>query len=244
MIKNARRMASFSFAKEKDQKKANKREALPVIRAVIFDLDGTLLDTLDDLAGSVNAALHLCGYPPRTRDEVRSFIGDGVRTLIRRSAPRDIPEAAYERCFALFQKHYLSHMTDQTRVFDGILPLLDDLRRRGVKIAVVSNKLQAGVVGLCSDFFGSRIDCAVGVTDESERKPAPVNVLRVMEQLGVSPDETLCVGDSEVDVQTAQNAGVRCVGVTWGYRTPEALKAAGAWRLINQPEELRALLDS
>ena len=215
-----------------------------MIRAVIFDLDGTLLDTLDDLAAAVNHALSVCGYPLRSRDEVRSFIGNGVRVLIRRAVPQGIPEAEYERCFASFREYYLSHMNDQTRVFDGILPLLDALRRRNVRTAVVSNKLHPGVVGLCRDYFGDRIDCAVGVTTESERKPAPVNVLRAMETFGVTPEETLYVGDSEVDVQTADNASLRCVGVTWGYRTKEELTAAGVWALIDAPQDLLSLLDA
>lgn len=214
-----------------------------MIRAVIFDLDGTLLDTLDDLTAAVNHALQTCGYPLRTRGEVQSFIGNGVRVLIRRSAPQGIPAAEYERCFAAFRAYYLSHMTDQTRVFDGILPLLDALRQRGVRTAVVSNKLHAGVVGLCRDCFGDRIDCAVGVTTESERKPAPDNVLRAMAAFGVSPEETLYVGDSEVDVQTADNASLRCVGVTWGYRTKAELTAAGVWTLIDSPRDLLALLN-
>ena len=215
-----------------------------MIRAVIFDLDGTLLDTLDDLAAAVNHALSVCGYPLRSRDEVRVFIGNGVRELIRRAAPQGITEAEYERCFASFREHYLSHMNDRTRVFDGILPLLAVLRGRGVKTAVVSNKLHAGVVGLCRAYFGDAIDCAVGVTDESERKPAPDNVLRAMEAFGVSPEETLYVGDSEVDVQTADNASLRCVGVTWGYRTKAQLSAAGVWTLIDSPQELLSLLDA
>ena len=213
-----------------------------MIRAVIFDLDGTLLDTLDDLGAAVNYALQTCGYPPRTRDEVRAFIGNGVIRLMQRAMPQGVSQAEFDRCFASFRERYLSHMNDQTRVFDGILPLLCNLKAHGIKTAVVSNKLQPGVAGLCSAYFGDSIDCAVGVTAENERKPAPVNVLRVMETLDVSAEETLCLGDSEVDVQTAQNAGLRCVGATWGYRDRETLLAAGAWKLIDTPEELLDLL--
>lgn len=213
-----------------------------MIRAVIFDLDGTLLDTLDDLAAAVNHALQSCGYPTRTRDEVRAFIGNGVKKLMQRAMPKDVSQAEFDRCFLSFREHYLSHMNDRTRAFDGILPLLGTLRARGIKAAVVSNKLQAGVAGLCDTYFSGCIDCSVGVTEESERKPNPVNVLRAMKTLGVSPAETLCVGDSEVDVQTAANAGLRCVGVTWGYRDRETLLQAGAWKLIDTPQELTALL--
>jgi phosphoglycolate phosphatase len=214
-----------------------------MIRAVIFDLDGTLLDTLDDLTAAVNHALQTCGYPQRTRDEVRAFIGNGVIRLMQRAVPQGTAQPEFDRCFALFREHYLSHMNDRTRAFDGILPLLGELKRRGVKSAVVSNKLQAGVVGLCNTYFTDSVDCALGVADESERKPNPVNVLRAMQTLGVSPEETLCVGDSEVDVQTAENAGLRCVGATWGYRSRETLLQAGAWRLIDTPQALLPLLD-
>ncbi len=214
-----------------------------MIRAVIFDLDGTLLDTLDDLAAAVNHALQSCGYPARTRDEVRAFIGNGVIRLMQRAVPKGVSQPEFDRCFALFREHYLSHMNDHTRVFDGILPLLGTLRARGVKTAVVSNKLHAGVTGLCSAYFGEQLSCAIGVTEESERKPAPVNVLRAMKTLGVSAEETLYVGDSEVDVQTAANAGLRCVGAAWGYRDRQTLLQAGAWKLIDTPQALPALLD-
>ncbi|MBQ6093339.1 MAG: HAD family hydrolase [Clostridia bacterium] len=214
-----------------------------MIRAVIFDLDGTLLDTLDDLTAAVNHALQSCGFPQRTRDEVRAFIGNGVIRLMQRAVPQGTAQPEFDRCFALFREHYLSHMNDRTRAFDGILPLLGELKRRGVKSAVVSNKLHAGVAGLCNTYFTDSVDCALGVADESERKPNPVNVLRAMQTLGVSPEETLCVGDSEVDVQTAENAGLRCVGATWGYRSRETLLQAGAWRLIDIPQALLPLLD-
>lgn len=214
-----------------------------MIRAVIFDLDGTLLDTLDDLTAAVNHALQSCGYPQRTRDEVRAFIGNGVIRLMQRAMPRGVTRPEFDRCFASFREHYLSHMNDRTHAFDGVLPLLDELKRRGVKSAVVSNKLQPGVVGLCETYFTDRVDCAVGVADERERKPNPVNVLRAMQTLGVSPEETLYVGDSEVDVQTAKNAGLRCVGAVWGYRDSGTLTAAGAWKLIDSPQALLPLLN-
>ena len=212
-----------------------------MIKAVIFDLDGTLLNTLGDLAAAVNFALKTCGYPERTTDEVRRFIGNGVVKLMRRAAPKDLDEAAWQDCFAQFRAYYLAHLTDRTVPYDGILPLLESLQAQGIKTAVVSNKLHDGVVNLCASFFESRIDAAFGVREESERKPAPVNALRAMDALGVSPQETLYVGDSEVDVQTASNAALRCVGVTWGYRDRAELEAAGAWKIIDRPEELEAL---
>ena len=209
-----------------------------MIKAVIFDLDGTLLDTLDDLAAAVNHALHTCGYPIRTRDEVRAFIGNGVVKLMQRAMPSDVSQAEFDRCFASFRSYYLSHMTDLTCVFPGILPLLQTLRERGIQTAVVSNKLHAGVTGLCQDYFGDLLFCAFGVQEESERKPNPVNVFRALEHLGVQKEHAVYVGDSEVDVQTAKNAGLRCVGVTWGYRDKDTLLQSGASALIDTPQEL------
>ena len=213
-----------------------------MVQAVIFDLDGTLLDTLDDLAAAVNHALQSCGYPLRTRDEVRRFIGNGVVKLMQRAMPADVSQPEFDRCFASFRSYYLSHMTDLTRVFPGILPLLEALRDRGIQTAVVSNKLHAGVTGLCNDYFGSLLSCAFGVQTESERKPNPVNVLRALDHIGVQKEHAVYVGDSEVDVQTARNAGLRCVGVTWGYRDKDTLLQAGAGALIDSPNQLLTLL--
>ena len=211
-------------------------------KAVIFDLDGTLLDTLDDLAAAVNHALQSCGYPLRTRDEVRAFIGNGVIKLMQRAMPADVSQAEFDRCFASFRSYYLSHMTDLTRVFPGILPLLQALRDRKIQTAVVSNKLHAGVTGLCEDYFGNLLSCAFGVQEESERKPNPVNVFRALEHLGVPKEHAVYVGDSEVDVQTAQNAGLRCIGVTWGYRDKETLLQSGVSALIDTPAQLLSLI--
>lgn len=213
-----------------------------MICAVIFDLDGTLLNTLDDLAAAVNFGLRTCGYPERTTDEVRRFVGNGVVKLMERAAPKEISDEDWQICFAQFRTYYLEHMTDRTEPYAGVLPLLDTLHARGMKTAVVSNKLHRGVVGLCKTFFGDRLDCCFGVNEESERKPAPLTTLRAMKVLGVPAEETLYVGDSEVDVQTAKNAGLRCVGVTWGFRDRAELEHAGAWRIVDKPEELAAFV--
>ena len=205
--------------------------------AVIFDLDGTLLNTLGDLASSVNFALRECGYPERTVDEVCSFIGNGVVVLIHRSVPSGTSEKDEKRCFEVFRKTYLEHMEDTTAPYDGISGLLAGLSERGVKTAVVSNKLDAGVKGLCKKYF-PLLDCAFGVNSESERKPAPVNVFRALSELGVSKEEALYVGDSEVDIQTARNAGLEMLGVTWGYRSRESLLKAGAKAVVDTPAEI------
>lgn len=207
-------------------------------KAVIFDLDGTLLNTLDDLAASVNFALKTCGYPERTIEEVRAFIGNGVIKLMQRATPDGISQEEFDRCFGSFRTHYLKHMFDTTKPYDGILPLLDTLKAAGIKTAVVSNKLHSGVVGLCKDFFGDRLTCAFGVLDESERKPAPANVFKAIKEMQVEAADCVYVGDSEVDVQTANNTGLDCIAVTWGYRDPDVLKMNSPKYMIEKPEEI------
>ena len=207
-------------------------------KAVIFDLDGTLLNTLDDLAASVNFALRDCGYPERTIEEVRAFIGNGVIKLMQRATPDGIGQEEFDRCFGSFRTHYLKHMFDTTKPYDGILPLLDTLKAAGIKTAVVSNKLHSGVVGLCKDFFGDRLTCAFGVLDESERKPAPANVFKAIKEMQVEAADCVYVGDSEVDVQTANNAGLDCIAVTWGYRDSDVLKMNSPKYMIEKPEEI------
>ncbi len=196
-------------------------------KLAIFDLDGTLLDTLRDLYEAVNFALREFSFPERTIDEVRSFIGNGVVKLMERSTPDDTDEKTQEECLGVFRQHYLAHMADNTAPYDGVADLISDLRARGVKIAVVSNKLHPAVAQLCEDYFPGLIDLAIGVSVESERKPSPVNVIKAMNHYGVTADETVYIGDSEVDVQTAHNAKVRCIGVTWGFRDREVLEEAG-----------------
>lgn len=211
-------------------------------KAVIFDLDGTLLNTLDDLAASVNFALRGFGFPERTIDEVRRFIGNGVIKLMQRATPDGIDGETFEKCFITFREHYLTHMLDNTRPYAGITELLAALRKSGIKTAVVSNKLHSGVVDLCEEFFGDGITCAFGVAEESERKPAPINVFKALKALGVSADEAIYVGDSEVDVQTAKNAGLDCIGVLWGFRDETELVQNGARYIAASPSELERLV--
>lgn len=210
-------------------------------KAVIFDLDGTLLNTLGDLASSVNFALRECGYPERTIDEVQSFIGNGVIMLVHRSVPAGTNEADEKVCFEKFRAYYLEHMEDTTAAYDGVNELIAKLSDHGIKTAVVSNKLDAGVKGLCKKHFPA-LTCAFGVNDESERKPSPANVFKALEKLGVQKGDALYVGDSEVDVQTAQNAGLEMAGVTWGYRSRETLISSGAKHIVNTPEEIFELV--
>lgn len=210
-------------------------------RAVIFDLDGTLLNTLGDLASSVNFALRSCGYPERSIDEVRTFIGNGVIMLMHRSVPKGTNAEDEKKCFEKFRAHYLAHMEDTTAPYEGVNGLISALGAKGICTAVVSNKLDAAVKGLCKKHF-PLLTCAFGVTQESERKPSAANVNKALSLLGVKREEALYVGDSEVDVQTAQNAGLDMVGVTWGYRSRKLLLSSGAKVLVDRPEEILGLV--
>ncbi len=197
-------------------------------KAVILDLDGTLLDTLKDLADSVNFALGKMGYPLRTNDEIRRFIGNGVVKLVDRAVPQGTSEENSAKCLGIFRAHYLQNMRNSTQAYDGIIKMLDEFKVQGVKTAVVSNKLHEAVVELCEDFFKDKIDVALGVSSEDERKPKPANVFKAMQILEVKQSEAVYVGDSEVDVQTAHNAELKCIGVTWGFREEDELLARRA----------------
>lgn len=214
------------------------------IRAVIWDLDGTLLDTLDDLAASINAALAQNGLPQRTREEVRAFVGDGVRMLVARCLPGGEEDARFGAVHDAFVRHYGAHSRDRTRPYDGVLELLDALAERGVQHAIVSNKIDFAVRELSRAYFGDRMRVAVGDDPSRRRKPAPDSVLEAMRRIGVGPEETAYVGDSDVDVLTAKNAGVSGVAVSWGFRDEACLRAAGAERICGTPEELLAQLEA
>ncbi len=209
---------------------------------VIFDLDGTLLDTLGDLHASVNFALESMDYPERSIEEIRRFIGNGVVKLIERSVPEGTDKASEKKCLDIFRTHYLVHMKDRTAPYDGIISLLGELKEKGIVTAVVSNKLHSAVAGLCEDYFCGLIDEAIGVSDENERKPAPINVFRAMEHLKSEKAHTIYIGDSEVDVQTAKNAGLECIGVTWGFRDEDELRKSGAEYIAENTDELKKII--
>ena len=214
------------------------------IRAVIWDLDGTLLDTLDDLTASVGAALAQSGLPPRGRDEVRAFVGDGVRKLVARCLPDGEADARFDAVHAAFVRHYGAHSRDRTRPYDGVIELLDALAARGVTHAIVSNKIDFAVRELSQAYFGERMRVAVGDDPSRRRKPAPDSVWEAMRRMGVTPEETVYVGDSDVDVLTAKNAGVTGVAVSWGFRDEASLRVAGAQVICATPAELLAQLEA
>lgn len=211
-------------------------------KTVIFDLDGTLLDTLDDLMNSVNFALREFSFPERSRKEIRSFIGNGVIKLMERSTPDGTDSETQEKCLDTFRRHYLGHMTDNTAPYEDIIPLLERLKSEGIATAVVSNKLHSAVAGLCKDYFPSLIDEALGVTEEAERKPSPLNVFKAMERLSSDKENTIYVGDSNVDVETAHRAGLKCIGVTWGFRDREELQAHSCDFIAETADEVLKLI--
>ena len=213
-------------------------------KTVIFDLDGTLVDTLEDLQDHVNHVLADEGYPQRTLEQVKLAVGEGYRVLLANSLPTGTTAEVIDRCTELFHQRYLSQLIHKTRPYPGILDLLQELKNRGVKTGVVSNKMDGATKEVCNHFFGSLIDAAVGDTPPRQRKPAPDNVFHLLSLLDASEETTLYVGDSNIDVHTASNAGLDFVGVTWGFRTREVLVREGASILIDEPKDLLPLLKS
>lgn len=215
-----------------------------MITTIVFDLDGTLLDTLEDLTDSVNYALKKFGFPQRTIDEIRSFVGNGIANLIARVLPDGNENPRYGEVLKTFREYYALHCKDKTRPYDGILQMLDSLQGDAYQMAVVSNKFDAAVKELCELYFGDRIRAAVGESEKVRKKPAPDAVYQVLEELSVSPEQAVYVGDSDVDLATAANVPMTCISVTWGFRSREQLLAAGAKeeRMINAPHQLPALL--
>lgn len=207
-------------------------------KAAIFDLDGTLMDSLQDLWLSVNHALGQMGFPGRSIDEVRQFVGNGVGKLVQRSVPQGTENTLVEQCLRLFKQHYVRHCREHTAPYEGIIPLLQALHRQGILTAIVSNKLQSGVDELADEHFQGLIDVAIGEREGIRRKPAPDMVDLAVRQLNMEKADCLYMGDSDVDVQTARNAGLDCVAVLWGFRSRDVLLQAGATRFVEHPAEL------
>ena len=206
----------------------------------IFDLDGTLLDTLTDLAASCNYALRTHGMPEHSIDDVRRFVGNGVRKLMERAIPDGDANPVFEATFATFREHYMVHSLDTTKPYPGIMDALAELKARGSRLAVVSNKMMAATVELCKYFFPETIEVAIGENEAEgiRKKPAPDTVFAALKQLGVSGDNAVYVGDSDVDLATARNSGLPCISVLWGFRDREFLLDHGATTFITSPKEL------
>lgn len=211
---------------------------------LIFDLDGTLLNTLDDIADSVNIMLGREGYPPRTREDIREFIGNGAKNLVRKALPDDVSEEEVTRCLSVYRKIYLDNMFQKTGPYDGIEETLKKLKHLGVKIGVVSNKPNDATKEMCKFYFGGILDAVIGDNPDRKKKPAPDNIFEVLRLLGSDKATTLYIGDSDVDMETAKNAGLDCAGVTWGYRSEETLTDHGADYIIDEPEQLIRLIEN
>lgn len=208
------------------------------IKTVIFDLDGTLLDTLTDLQLSVNYALNMFGYSARSIDEIRSFVGNGIARLIELSIPKGRKNPDFEEVFATFKKHYADNCRNNTTPYLGIKELLNELKSMSVNIAIVSNKAQFAVDELNNNFFDQYVNIALGERDGIPRKPAPDLILSAMKILDSEKNNTIYVGDSEVDIKTAENSGLPCISVLWGFRTKAKLEAAGAKLFASKPNDI------
>ena len=207
-------------------------------KTYIFDLDGTLLSTLADLAASTNYALRTHHMPERSLDEVRRFVGNGVKKLMERAIPDGLNNPLFEETFATFRQHYMQHNLDTTQPYPGIMQLLEQLKAEGKNIAVVSNKFYAATRELCRHFFGKEIKVAIGERPDIHKKPAPDTVIEALRELGVDKEGAVYIGDSDVDIMTAKNSGMPCVSVLWGFRDKEFLLEHGATTLISQPEDM------
>ena len=206
--------------------------------AYLFDLDGTLLDTLDDLTAAVNHVMTSFGLATHTRDEVRGFVGNGIRNLMERSIPQGQSNPCFEDAFHLFETYYTAHCNEQTRPFDGMPELLRNLRDAGCQLAIISNKNDAAVKELAHHYFADTVSTAIGVSAAVRRKPAPDTVLSAMREFGCTAKRALYIGDSDVDKITADNAAIDCALVTWGYRDRELLESMKARYLVDTPMQL------
>lgn len=213
-----------------------------MIKAVIFDLDGTLLNTIDDLKNSVNYALKKFNFPERSLPEIKSFVGDGVKKLIERAVPPETDVKTIENCLEIFKENYSLNMYNLTCPFNGILEILMEIKQDGLKIAVVSNKFDSAVKNLCKKYFPNFVDIAIGQSEIISPKPMPDGVLKVIDELKISKENVIYIGDSDVDVKTAKNANLKCIGVTWGYRDKSFLD--GADFIINQPCDIIKIIRS
>lgn len=205
---------------------------------VIFDLDGTLLDTIEDLTDSVNFVCSKFGYPEYTTEVIKTFVGNGIRKLLERAIPGGKENADYERIYESFCSYYGKNCRNKTKPYDGITELLSVLKQRGCKLAIVSNKNHDAVAALNEEFFGEYISVAVGQSDTTRKKPAPDTVFAAMKALDAVRESTVYIGDSEVDKQTADNAGIPCILVSWGFRKREELKKLHTFGFADTPIQI------
>ena len=210
---------------------------------IIFDLDGTLLNTLEDLYISFNYAIESFGYPKRTINEIKSFVGNGIKKAIERALPKAIQEDELNKIIGVFKTYYTNNMYVKTKAYDGILPLLEELKDKGFQLAVVSNKYDSAVKNLCKEYFDGYIDIAIGEGNGIEKKPDPKGVLKSIKELNSTKEKSIYIGDSEVDIQTAQNAGIPCISVLWGFKDKEFLTNNGAKIFAEKPKDIIEIIE-
>lgn len=204
----------------------------------IFDLDGTILNTLDDLADSLNYVLAEHGFPQHTADEVRMMVGNGILNLIKRALPKNTEQTTVEAVYADFNAYYKLHSADKTKPYDGITEMLEQLKSSGIKLAVVSNKADYAVQDLCVKYFGRSFDAVAGEKSGVPKKPAPDGVNNILAELGIERKKSVYIGDSDVDIETARNSEMDCIAVDWGFRDEKLLRECGAEVIVSSPNEI------
>ena len=211
---------------------------IPSFLAVVFDLDGTLLDTLEDIRDAVNESLAAFGFAPRTLEEIRSFVGNGAVKLLERALPHPVPDDTFRALYRDYDARYTANAQNKTHPYPGILELLREVRARGYRIAVLSNKQDSAVRLLCAHYFPELVDLAVGPTEGRRTKPAPDGPEYICRTLGVDASDVLYVGDSETDMLTGKNVGMFTLAVTWGFRDRAALVQNGAEYFAEEPKDI------
>ena len=214
------------------------------ITTIIFDMDGTVLNTLDDLTDAVNHVFSQFDLPARSSEDYRKFFGNGIGYAMKCAAPEGTPDSLFDEMIPVFREYYDKHCLDKTRPYDGILELMSTLKEKGYKMAIVSNKIDSAVKELNDRFFSEYVAVAIGEKPGIKRKPAADTVLAALDELGASRSEAVYIGDSEVDLQTARNSGLSCISVLWGFRDKNLLIENGATVFAKTPEDVLAILES
>ena len=214
------------------------------ITTIVFDMDGTVLNTLDDLTVSMNYVLEKFGYPGHTVEEYRLFFGNGVKEAFRLALPEDVPSEIIDDMLPIYKEHYDAHCLDKTRPYDGVVEVMKELKQKGYKLAIVSNKIDSAVKELNQRFFADAVGIAIGEKPGVNRKPAPDMVEAALKELGSTKEEAVYVGDSEVDFMTAKNSKLPCISVLWGFRDKEYLIEQGAYCFAENPEDIISILQN
>ena len=212
------------------------------VNTIVFDMDGTVLNTLDDLTASVNYVLSRYDMPTRTTEEYRRFFGNGIKYALKCAVPEGTSDETIESMLPIFRDHYNKHCLDKTRPYDGITDLMRRLKDMGYKMAIVSNKIDSAVKELNNRFFSEYVDVAIGEKSGIRRKPAPDTVIAALRELDCAPENAVYIGDSEVDYKTAVNSGLPCISVLWGFRDKDFLISIGATVFAGKPEDIDGIL--